>query len=758
MDQKTFIRIVQSFASKPCDVDYSSGILTAEIRGEMLEVSFSMRNGDLLCSENNCQSTPGQWIAKRLARLDSLAQCIIDNVPFDNRLIPIEATFTDTIEKNPEEHEERVSDALATIQTAIQEKHSGVTHVVYLTSDAGEGKTSLIEALARSQAERYKRRESDRLVLPISLGGQALIRLDDIIIGVLTNRLRFPYYYIESVIELARLDMIVLALDGFEEMFVETQTGGASSLGTLVSKLDAGGRVICSARTAFYRYANMGTQARMRASLKDVEVSFSEIHLERWGKQQFLAFCEKAALSLNEAQKLHAAIAAAIGCDHPLLTRAVLARKLIEEYVLVSDQQKFLKDIEHITGERYFAQFILTLLQREASVKWLTHEKPAQPLLTIDEHQTLLMRLAEEMWHNGVEALELETVRLTAEIVAKDEFRKPADIVRAVIEKTPQHAFLKQVSTSKLYRFDHEDFRSFYIGVLVGRTLAHGSSYMSSLRAILDKGSLPALAAHVASATVRELGLPAGWDTVLSDLAELGSRSSYLSENAGTLALALATSLEDGISLSFRSLLVSGRVALGRAIRKVEFVKCNFEDIDFSSTHISDVVLDQCTLSVLTLDGSKQYSCGLSLKNTDLPGKLVVRLRGEADARELYSPSAIRHWFEQLGVITEYPPDILVEPLFEEAEEILLTMKALRLFARTTGINESVLKAKIGGQWHTFNNEVLPLLIKHGVLKAVDYRGSGHQRRFIPRASFEKIENARAHCDGKFDSFLALLD
>lgn len=40
MDQKTFVRIVQSFADKPCDVDYSSGILTAEIHGEMLQVSF----------------------------------------------------------------------------------------------------------------------------------------------------------------------------------------------------------------------------------------------------------------------------------------------------------------------------------------------------------------------------------------------------------------------------------------------------------------------------------------------------------------------------------------------------------------------------------------------------------------------------------------------------------------------------------------------------------------------------------------------
>jgi len=237
MDRDTFVRIVQSFADKPCDVDDSRGILTAVLHGEIMEVSFQVRGGDLVCKENDVEWTPGRWISRRLGRFETLAQRILDHLPADPGLISVEANFTDTLERNPSETLEVTADALATLGTTIEEKPAGLTHVVYLTADAGEGKTCLIEALARKQAERYLAKEDVRLVLPISLGGQALICLDDIIVGSLTNRLRFPYYYIESVLELAKLDLLVIALDGFEEMFIETQAGGVSSLGTLVGHL-----------------------------------------------------------------------------------------------------------------------------------------------------------------------------------------------------------------------------------------------------------------------------------------------------------------------------------------------------------------------------------------------------------------------------------------------------------------------------------------------------------------------------------------
>jgi hypothetical protein len=364
------------------------------------------------------------------------------------------------------------------------------------------------------------------------------------------------------------------------------------------------------------------------------------------------------------------------------------------------------------------------------------------------------------MWHNGVDALEQETMRLTAEIAAKDELGKTADIVRVVIEKTLQHAFIKQVSTSKLYRFDHEDFRSFYIGLLVGRTLAQGSKAISSLRAILDKGSLPLLATIVAAATVREIGLPEDWDSLLSELAELGARSSHLRENVGNLALIIVTSNGDITPRLFRSLLISGRTSPGRKMSHVTFVQCSFETVDFSATDLIDVVLDDCTLPVLTLDGSKRHACGLKLTKTVLPGKLVVKLQDGIESRELYSPGAIKNWFDQLGIQSDDPAKTIATEVAEEEEEIAMTIRALRPFARASGANESVLKARMGSQWRRFSSDVLPLLAKkHGVLQEVDYRGSGHQnKRFVLRVTFDKIEYARAHCDGKFEAFLALLD
>jgi hypothetical protein len=111
---------------------------------------------------------------------------------------------------------------------------AGVSSVIYLTSDAGEGKTTLINHIARFQAESYKKKETDWLLVPVTLGGRPFMRLDDVVVGELANRLKFLFLYYQAFLELVRMGVIVLALDGFEEMFVETSSGDATSaLGNL---------------------------------------------------------------------------------------------------------------------------------------------------------------------------------------------------------------------------------------------------------------------------------------------------------------------------------------------------------------------------------------------------------------------------------------------------------------------------------------------------------------------------------------------
>ena len=147
-----------------------------------------------------------------------------------------------------------------------------MTSVVYLTSDAGEGKTSLIDYLAVKQAEAFRAKQSDWLLVPIPLGGRPFLRFDDVVVSALVNRLRFQLLYYDAFLELVRLGVLVPAFDGFEEMIVERSSAEAiSALGNLVGRLRSAGTCLVAARKAYFDYPSFGSQARLFDSVGSSE-------------------------------------------------------------------------------------------------------------------------------------------------------------------------------------------------------------------------------------------------------------------------------------------------------------------------------------------------------------------------------------------------------------------------------------------------------------------------------------------------------
>src|SRR4029077_1840672 len=99
-------------------------------------------------------------------------------------------------------------------ETVLSRRPAGATSVLYLTSDAGEGKTTLINHLALKQAQRYKEKTTDWLLVPIPLGGRTFLRFDDVVVAALVNRLRFQLFYYDAFLELVRLGVLVPAFAG----------------------------------------------------------------------------------------------------------------------------------------------------------------------------------------------------------------------------------------------------------------------------------------------------------------------------------------------------------------------------------------------------------------------------------------------------------------------------------------------------------------------------------------------------------------
>ena len=81
--------------------------------------------------------------------------------------------------------------------------------------------------------------------------------------------------------------------------------------------------------------------------------------------------------------------------------------------------------------------------------------------------------------------------------------------------------------------------------------------------------------------------------------------------------------------------------------------------------------------------------------------------------------------------------------------------RLLRAFMRSpAGLNEHTISQRLGIHSGLFFRDVLPEMIKHGLLQEVDYRGSGNQRRFRLGARLDHITDALERCNGNFEEFL----
>ena len=82
------------------------------------------------------------------------------------------ATLLPSLEVRPEETLTRRTDALTTTLQALTDTSPLETNILYITSNAGEGKTFLINQMAIGQAQRFLDGEANWLVVPIPLRGK----------------------------------------------------------------------------------------------------------------------------------------------------------------------------------------------------------------------------------------------------------------------------------------------------------------------------------------------------------------------------------------------------------------------------------------------------------------------------------------------------------------------------------------------------------------------------------------------------------
>ncbi len=473
--------------------------------------------------------------------------------------------------------------------------------------------------------------------------------------------------------------------------------------------------------------------------------------LKRWQKPQFLTYCT--AVGVANGDSIYERVLEEVGDDqHPILTRAVLVRRLLE---VASDPARFdaLLNKLNTAANNYFFVFVQTLVEREANEKWIdTKSDPTQPLLTVEEHFELLSLLTQEMWLASTDSLKVEILDFVSELFCDSRKKSPSTRYQ-VSERLKQHALLVADNDGRLYSFDHEEFKNFFLGYAIYTMLARpGIPNRSDLVSILRRGALPQQAVDTAGVLVRTLATNRlEMIDALLESALLDGNTSFTHENAVELILLMLQDF-DAAGIELKNLTMPSD-----SLVKVAWKNINFTGCYFGSSRLEGAKLDEVKFANCHFD---RIDCvdAFSLKNVVLDNCQCSSVVPKGKEIPVFNPETIPMLLKQYGFtlndavvasVSTTPVQDVIDPEFQSLQ------KLLRLFYRATQINEKVLLMKFGAAGKQFINQHLDELIKHGILTTVPWTGSDVQRRFKLDASMSRINSALEKAEGVFSKFIA---
>jgi hypothetical protein len=750
MNFEAFRKILTTFADSPADMDFSKGQFLVQIHDEVITGEVFSREGALYVRENDTEALAQQWVIKRIARIPQLAGRILDYIPDEPNFVTPSGTLLDQLEDNPKDEPVFMPDTVECIRHVLSRRPGGTSSVLYLTSDAGEGKTTVINKVARIQATAYKNKETDWLLIPIMLGGRPFLRFDDVVIGELVNRFRFQFFYYEAFVELVRMGVLVPAFDGFEEMFIESASGEAlSALGNLMNTLESSGSVLVSARKAYFEYKSFASQARLFDALESNAASFSKLALHRWSREQFLLYAKKRGI-LNGEEIYNDVSQRLSDSNHPLLTRAVLVKRLLDIAQNVTSRDVLLEKLGHAPHD-YFFQFVDAIIVREVNEKWIDRSgQPARPLITNEEHHELLSLIAQEMWGMNTEIINAEVLDLLADLFSEAHNKSPV-VARQIKERIKQHALISSPSSNRLaFKFDHEEFYSFFLGQAIGRRLVEKND--SDLRQVLSKGIFPQQCYDAAAQYLRSKR----YDLVkavraLERFSKADIMASFTRENCGGLIIRLLDGMDfkGGVitQVNFPQYSLRGRNLIG-----IHFVDCYYQITPLDDTSIKSCQFEKCTFDGLELTLSSK------VQNSALIASEVTSVIPPSHENRIFDPASVARVLINAGFTVQSAEGVTLthEPIREQDEALDLTERALRTFIRSTQIHESLLRTKLGVKAGLFFSNVLPELIKSGILVEGirDAGGGNNNARYRLGVQMREIDRAISQSAGSFEEFL----
>jgi hypothetical protein len=562
-----------------------------------------------------------------MANLLGLSTNIANLIKSDLSYVPPHA-FLDEDEAIVQEPIRSPADALIRKLAKIDD---GRTNVVFLTAQAGVGKTSLLQHVVHSVAEDYRSGQADALWLYVDAQGRRLAKLDDAISGEL-GKLRAAFYF-DAVAALVRVGCVVLVVDGFDELLgiQGSYDESFSSLASFLDELKSSGCVVAAARSAYYEQEFVGRVNSAIGFRTDGWV-VNRVRLQDWTPEERDIFVAKRAaaegLSQAQAEDVRDRVSSAFANESVRHLQGIpFFASRVTDLTLRGETLSF--------GTDLLEQLVNSYVTREAEEK--LRDSPGNSYLTADQLREVFSEIAEEMWRQDTRELSRTSLREILEVWL-DVAGLPSDAQLAVIDRGPYSALLQSAEGNKgAVRFEHDVYYSYFLAGPIVDLTRKGDPL--PVRQALRRSNLPAEAADMAGARLH-INASEYLNTLIAACERQDASTEQVRRNAATIAAGIMRSSENKFN--------------GKVVRLLNFVDCDLSqvslrgavlrDCSFTGSDLRDFRLENCRGERLTFEriGLDPEKTVLDISGVPVSSFRALRLISEnGRERTIYEPRQV---------------------------------------------------------------------------------------------------------------------
>lgn len=644
-----YFQEILSFADDEDDVIVESNRITFQRLNQLVTAEVEDINGSISIKYNGNLMPYRTFLAKELAHLDIMATKILQKYP------ETDSIYVDTraqIHKGASHIDGNAEELLI---DECRKKNDYETKICFVTADAGHGKTVLLRHLQTRIAQEYKRNNSDYIFWHIDLHGRDLLRLNEAMmyeVGIL----RLSGLYYNSIITLIRNGLIVLAIDGFDELAAEI--GGEKVLGSLtslVSELDGQGTLVAASRRTFFNTQDYLRRVKLLQSSIDQSCEFDELKIQNWKEKECVQYLSYHYSYADADAEYHKMASMLRDTDsHPVIERPFLFSKLVN-YAIGGEPPMTPSEFLTSGGDQFDSinKVIEAFIRREVQ-KWTYFDnQTGKPYLSFEQHVELLTEIAQEMWQSQKDYVSVDTIQYIATLLMESwdiENQLKPQIMRVV----ESHAFMVIAENGDNFRrFDHDEFKDYFIACYLAKILKYAVAHenFNQVKNFLYYCQMQESVARYLSKMVDDTDIM----HIVSGLLEMKSKEwkpTYLQPNLGIL---LPYLLDDGINsseivisdkLTFTSLVFENRL-----LRDLTFKDCTFINISFNNTKLYNVKFVDCTFTDIrfnTNSGNVFSDVVISLSSEI--NKVTKVDENEVNCYSEYSPYCIDVFLTKQGI------------------------------------------------------------------------------------------------------------